>query len=456
MSDDRSHELSFASTALDEPRARPTWVRYQVLATACSLAVITYIHRVGFATASAEFKVPLGLSDEHLGRMMAAFMIGYGLFEIPWGFLGDRFGVRNILAAIILGGSTLTACLALVAFLPRNVLVLVSFLVLLRFLFGAFQAGTFPSISRVTADWMPTTERGSAQGMIWMSSRIGGALAPLLLVWLFAAVGDWKIPLVLVAVLGLAWCAGFWPWFRNLPENMPKVNHAERRLIQSGRAPRGDAGHGEVPWGRMMTSRSVWALCLMYGFLGFSGNFYLTLLPTYLKNHRQLSSVVAGWLTSLPFAFGVVACLVGGSLSDMIIRRWGKRWGRRIVGAAGLMLAGLSILAVPWVENVVALGFLLALAFFGNDLAMAPAWAAAADIGERHTGTLAGTMNMMASFMAAIQALAVGRLLQSGDLVMPFVLLAISYLLGTLAWIGVDVRQTLAETPISKITRISP
>jgi hypothetical protein len=91
------------------------------------------------------------------------------------------------------------------------------------------------------------------------------------------------------------------------------------------------------------------------------------------------------------------------------------------------------------------LGFLLTLAFFGNDLAMAPAWAAAADIGEHHTGTVAGTMNMMASFMAAVQALVIGRLLGSHNLVMPFVLLAVSYALGTLAWIGVDARQTLAD-----------
>ena len=426
--------------------AHPTRVRYQVLGAACSLAVITYIHRVGFATASAEFKNSLGLTDQHLGAMMAAFMVGYGLFEIPWGYLGDRFGVRNALAAIILGGSMLTAFLALVVFLPRNTLVLVSFLVVLRFLFGAFQAGTFPSVSRMMADWMPTTERGSAQGAIWMSSRMGGALAPLLLVWLFGAMGDWKTPLILVAVLGLAWWAAFWPWFRNGPEEMSQVNHAERKLIEGGQAHGAGAAHGDVPWSRMLRSRSVWALCLMYGFLGFSGNFYLTLLPTYLKNHRHLSSEVTGWLTSLPFAFGVVACFVGGSFSDVIIRRWGKRWGRRLVGATGLTVAGLAIVAVPWVESVVALGFLLTLAFFGNDLAMAPAWAAAADIGERHTGTLAGTMNMMASFMAAIQAFVVGGLFQSHNLVMPFVLLAVSYALGTLAWIGVDARQTLAET----------
>ena len=226
---------------------------------------------------------------------------------------------------------------------------------------------------------------------------------------------------------------------------MRQVNAAERKLILEGRA--GSAGHGHesVPWAKMSRSVSVWSLCLMYGFLGFSGNFNITLLPTYLKNHRHLDTYTTGWLTSLPFAFGVVACLVGGSISDAIIRRWGKGWGRRLVGMIGLATAGLAILAVPWVEDTRVLGLLLAVAFFGNDLAMAPAWAAAADIGERYTGVLSGTMNMASSFMAAVDALWLGRILSTGDLVLPFVILAASYALGTLAWIGVDVRKTLAE-----------
>src|SRR5437879_2672829 len=98
---------------------RPTRVRFTVLASACVLAVITYIHRVGFATAIAEIRGPLGLTDAHLGWLMASFMVAYGLFEMPWGSLGDRLGVRNILAAIILGGSVLTAALVLVVFLPQ-------------------------------------------------------------------------------------------------------------------------------------------------------------------------------------------------------------------------------------------------------------------------------------------------------------------------------------------------
>jgi sugar phosphate permease len=319
-----------------------------------------------------------------------------------------------------------------------------SVLLVLRFLFGAFQAGTFPAISRMMADWMPSTERGSAQGAIWMSSRIGGAVAPLLLVGLINVLGDWKWPLVIVAGLGLAWCGAFWLWFRNEPDQMSQVNEAERKLIHAGRSVQSQATHSQVPWSRILRSRAVWALCLMYGFLGFSGNFYLTLLPTYLKNHRGLTKETAGLLTSLPFAFGVVACLVGGVLSDAIIRRWGKRWGRRIVGAAGLLTGCVAIAAVPFVERVEVLATLLVLAFFGNDLAMAPAWASAADIGERYTGVLSGAMNMAASFMAAVEASVIGGLLEAHDLVMPFLLLAFSYALGTICWLGVDVRRTLA------------
>ncbi|MGP0062706.1 MAG: MFS transporter [Isosphaeraceae bacterium] len=441
-------DVLFATTGLNDDfgEPRPTRVRYQVLEAACSLAVITYIHRVGFGTAIAELKTTLDLSASQISWLMAAFMVGYGLFEMPWGFLGDRIGVRNILAAIILGGSVTTAALAPVGLLPRGPVLVFAALIVLRFLFGAVQAGTFPVISRMMADWMPMTERGTAQGAVWMSSRLGGFIAPLLIVWMFKSLGDWKISLVLVAALGLLWCLVFWPWFRNQPEEMSQVNEPERKLILAGRSAGAGHGHGPIPWAKMARSPSVWALCWMYGFLGFSGNFYLTLLPTYLKNHRGLDSATMGWLSGLPFGFGVLACFAGGWFSDAVIRRWGKRWGRRIVGGTGLMLAGLAIVAVPWVEDIVLLGTLLILTFVGNDLAMAPAWASAADIGERYTGVLSGAMNMMASFMAAIQALVVGQLFEANNLVAPFIILAASYALGTLCWIGVDVRKTLADS----------
>ena len=436
--------VSWTTEAGDDP-SRPTRVRFRVLALGCGLAVITYIHRVGFATASAEIKGPLGLTDGHLGALMAAFMLAYGLFEMPWGFLGDRLGVRNILAFIILGGSVLTAALPLVVLLPKQVTLVFVALLVLRFFFGAFQAGTFPSISRMIADWLPANERGGAQGVLWMSSRVGGAAAPWILVWLFTTLGDWKLPLILASGLGLGWCAVFWPWFRNSPESMPQVNKAELAIICSSRSAKAHSGHGKMPWAQMLRSRSVLSLCAMYGFLGYSGNFFLTLLPTYLKNHRHLDIETARTLTSLPFACGVTACLAGGALSDMLIRRWGPRLGRRMIGAIGMALAGVAIISTTWTDSVTVLGLLLCLTFVGNDLAMGPAWAAAGDIGGHHTGVLSGAMNMMASLTAAVAALATGHLFESGYLVLPFVIFGCSYALGALCWLGIDVTETLAD-----------
>ncbi len=238
----------------DDETDRPTRVRFVVLASACVLAVITYIHRVGFATAIAEIKGPLGLTDGHLGWLMASFMVAYGLFEMPWGSLGDRLGVRNILAAIILGGSALTAALVLVVWFPQKVVWTFTFLLLVRFLFGAFQAGTFPSISRMMADWMPLQERGGAQGLLWMSSRVGGAAAPSLLVWLIAVIGNWQAPVLLAACLGAVWCCRL---LAVVPEPARRYaagqpGRAQNHRIRSGRQgrfrPRQDSlvGHGPV------------------------------------------------------------------------------------------------------------------------------------------------------------------------------------------------------------------
>ena len=306
-------------------------MRYQVLASACTLAVITYLHRVGFATAWAEFKAPLGLTDDDLGRLMAAFMMAYGLFEMPWGFLGDRFGVRHMLAAIVLGGSILTAApcsgrLASHEGVAWIVRLSAGRSIPLRRLPGGNISVDLTHDGRLDA----VDRAGLGSGALWMSSRLGGAVAPLLLVWLFAVMGDWKLPVVLAACLGIVWCAVFWPWFRNQPEDdAVRSTRPSATIIASGGPPRPATGTARFPGRVMARSRSVVVLCMMYGFLGFSGNFYLTLLPTYLKHHRHLDSQTAGLLTSLPFAFGVVACLVGGSLSDVIIRRWGKRWSRR-------------------------------------------------------------------------------------------------------------------------------
>jgi sugar phosphate permease len=424
-------------------------VRDRVLAAACSLAVLGYFHRVGFATAAPELQSQLDLTDRDLSYLMAAFMVAYGVVEVPCGLIGDRLGVRHLLTILVLGWSLATAAIGGVTLMPVATFWPLAYLLALRILFGLFQGGMFPSMARMMTDWMPIDDRASAQGWIWMSSRLGGAVAPLLVVPLFELVGTGPATYWLLASPGAIWCALFWPWFRNRPEQMPAVAPAERARIAAGRSvARTSGGHAPVPWRTMLRSSNVWSLCLMYGALSFTGNFFITLLPSYLRSHRHLGTRTAGWLSSLPLACGVVGCVLGGFLSDELIRRTcDRKWGRRLVGAFGLSLAATALLATIWVRDPAWLGVLLATTFFGNDLAMGPAWAACTDIGERYAGTLGGTMNMTGSLTGAAGAVLIGHLLDAGKPVTLFIILAGTYALGALAWMGVDATRPLEGHP---------
>jgi MFS family permease len=165
----------------------------------------------------------------------------------------------------------------------------------------------------------------------------------------------------------------------------------------------------------------------------------------------MLSEEEAKWLSSVPLACGIVACVAGGLLSDWIVRRTGNRkWGRRWHGLVGYGCAGLAILSTIWVRDVWALGALLSAAFFFFDLTMGPAWAACADIGERHAGTVGGAMNMIGNFGAAAGAKMAGYLFGkeiggfAGNEIV-FVLFACSFWLGALSWLRVDVTEPLGE-----------
>jgi sugar phosphate permease len=424
--------------------ARASRVRYQVLAFACALAVVTYIQRIGFAAGAPEIKRSLGLNDAQVGYLMAAFLFAYGAFQVPFGLLGDRVGGRRVLTGLVLAWSFLTAAVALAAFLPRVAALPFAFLLVARLLFGMFQAGGFPALGRIMADWMPMLERGFAQGAIWMFSRWGGALIPFLLVWLFRVCGNWPAAFVIIAFLGVVWCALFWPFFRDHPREVPQVNRAELKLIESGRG-KARVEPDAVPWAGMVGSLSVWSLCLMYGCTGFSGNFFTSMLPLYLSEHRQLSQHQTAWLAALPLAGGSVACIAGGAASDWAIRRFGNRkWGRRLVGLAGLGLAGLAFFSSLWAREVWLLGLLFSASFFGNDLSMGPAWAACADIGESYAGTLSGAMNMIGALAGAAGAALAGHLFHRGQSELVFEIFSVVYLLAALCWVGVDVTKPLS------------
>jgi sugar phosphate permease len=429
-------------------------VRYQVLAVACTLAVLTYVQRQGFVAGTPYIKKDLGLDDEQMGYLASVWLVAYGLFQVPGGLLGDRLGARHLLTILVLAWSLTAGAVALTALLPPGGWLAFAALLALRFLFGAFQAGGFPGLARVIADWMPAQERGFAQGTVWTFSRLGGFLAPVLVVWLITRVfGGWALPLWLLAALGLLWCALFWPWFRNRPEEMRQVNEAECALIAIGNTRLPTPRKSSLPWSRFLGSRNVWALCLMYGFVGFAGNFITSLLNIYLRDHRHLADETTAWVAGLPLAAGVVSCLLGGVLSDWLIRRTGSRkWGRRLVGGLALVGAGLACLSVIWAAEVWLIALSFSAWFFFNDATMGPAWASCADVGERYAGTLSGAMNMTGAFLGALGMALAGKLLRRGADEAMFVLFACSYGLAALCWLAVDVTKPLVPHEVA-VTR---
>jgi sugar phosphate permease len=441
---------------------RPSLVRYQVLAAGCALAVLTYILRLGFSAGLPAIKRDLQLDSEQVGYLAAAFLVPYALFQVPGGLLGDRLGGRHVLTILVLGWSLFTAAVALVVLLPEETFWPFALLILLRFLFGMFQAGGFPVWARVVADWMPLQERGAAQGTVWTFSRLGGALSPFLILGLFWLFGTWTTPFLALAGLGVLWCALFWPWFRNKPEEMPQVNAAELALIGAGRIESGPTLPGafqagdpplrksdrprteSLPWLKMLSSPSVWGLSMQYAFAGFAGNFVTSWLPTYLEEHRELSQETSSVIFGLTLTAGLVSCLLGGFLSDWLIRRTGNRkWGRRAIGLIGFACAGLASLAVPWVDAAWLVGGLFCISFFFNDINMGPAWASCADVGERHAGSLSGTMNMMGSLVGAASMTLAGYLLKREQEELLFILFACSYGIASLSWLLVDVTKPL-------------
>lgn len=396
---------------------RPSRVRYGVLAFACSLAAITYLDRSSIGTSQSHQLEALGLDNvAALRSTFMAFSLAYALFEVPTGWLGDVFGPRKTLVRIVLWWSLFTALTAAVGIdIAGITLINLTGLVVIRFLFGMGEAGAFPNITRALHNWFPVTQRGMAQGYVWMSGRLMGGLTPVIWMLLVERLGlHWRAAFVLFGLIGVAWCVAFAIWFRNRPEQKPEVNAAELALIQAGTAGTTEQAHAAVPWGTLLRSGNLWAICVMYFLMSYGWYFNIYYLPAYLEEMHgvEKTSFWGSVYKGGPLIFGAVGCLLGGWLTDRYVRRTGdRRWGRRVFG-----MIGHGVCVPLYLYCVIApgpLSFALALAFTGffNDLAMGSAWATCQDIGRRHAAIVAGCMNTIGNLGGAAAGWIVGELL---------------------------------------------
>jgi len=409
----------------------PTRTRFTVLRYTLALAVITYLDRVAISSAAPAIRNELGLSLVQMGWVFSVFTFAYAAFEIPSGWLGDVSGPRKVLTRIVLWWSAFTM-------LTGAAWNFVSLLVV-RFLFGVGEAGAFPNISKSFSNWFPTAERGNAHGVIFMGTRLGGALAPPLIVLLMAAVG-WRAAFVVFGAIGVVWCLFWNRWFTDDPAAHPSVNAAELATIRSGLPP--PSALPALGW-RHLLSGNVILLCLMYFTMPYTLYFNLTWLPTYLKEVRGFTVQQAGYIAGLVLLAGALSNWVGGRLTDFLVRRYGLRAGRSI-GAVTLPLSGLVLLTAALVENRFAAAALFALTLGIADLCVSACWAMCHDIGGPRAGTIGGAMNTVGNIGGAISPLVVGYTVQWWDSwTLPFFITAGVYVSGGILTLLVDPRKAL-------------
>jgi MFS family permease len=404
---------------------------------AVTLAVVTYIDRVSISFAAPSIRHDLGLTPVQMGWAFTAFGWAYALFEIPGGYLGDWLGPRRVLMRIVLWWSFFTAATGWAwSFVS---------LVCTRFFFGAGEAGCFPNLTKTFTTWLPGKERVRAQGIMWLSARWGGAFTPPLVALVMGAVG-WRHAFEFFGCIGVVWAVFFFRWYRDNPLDNPKLNEGERELLRN--SSKLASGHGDVPWGRLVRSRQVWMLCWQYFCQSYGWYFYVTWLPSYLREGRHLALTSTALLGILPLFCGGLGNPASVFLLKVVVRWTGSvAQARRWVACLGMAGAAAFLVISTMVRDPLPAMLAIGMASFSNDLTMPPTWASVMDVGGKYAGTVAGCMNMWGNIGGALSPLVIGYMLtwthSNWDLT--FYVSAAIYLMGILCWVLLDPVTPLDE-----------
>ena len=411
-------------------------VRYAVLALAYLAAFITYLDRVCISVAAPNMQRDLGLSQIEFAWVFTVFYIAYSVCEIPVASLGDRWGQRRMLIRIVGCWSVFTILTGMVRGLGT--------LLVTRTVFGAAEAGAFPTLSRALARWFPLGERSRANGIMWMGARTGGALAPPIAVAIVTFMG-WRYAFGLFGLVGLIWCAACLFWYHDDPADHPAVNTEELRLIRSGAAAPPQP-EDRVPWKDLVLNPTMIALFCSYFASGFGFQFFVTWLPTYLMREHGVTLQTSGVLSGLPLAAGAIGCLAGGLIADRITRRTGSIViGRRSVGVSGFLLGAAGYMAAIYGHSAgVSIAF-LALASGAHDMTLPVLWATTTDVGGRFGGTASGMVNFASTLSGMVAPMAAALLERVfGSFHAVFIAAAAMYVLGACLWLVIDPRRSLS------------
>lgn len=414
---------------------RPTRVRHVVLWMTVAVYMITYMDRVVLSVTNKTISDELAIPLTTMGLIVGAFRWSYALFQVPGGLLGDKIGPRRALALIVTWWSVFTSLTAV----AWNF----STLWVVRFLFGVGEAGAFPIATRSLSRWILPTERGYAQGVTHAGSRLGSALTPLIVVPMIAAFG-WRFPYFAFGALGIGWAVMWYLYYRDTPEEHASVNDAERELIHAGGAPRKAAGM-PVPWKRILSSPTLWFLCVMYFCYNYSLSVYVDWFPRYLQEAKNMTLAQMAFGAFLPLLAGTAGDLLGGWCSDIVLKRTSNvNLARRWVAIAGFLTCAAATVPAALTSNPQVSVAFYSLAFFSLEWTVGISWAIPLDIGGDFAGSVAAFMNMCGNIGGAISATVLGYMVGAWGWNVPFLVTGGLCAVAALLWLRIDGTRKIA------------
>lgn len=369
---------------------RPTRARFGVAAYLCAMAFILYLDRVCIGQAGPPMQHDLGISKTRWGLVLGAFTLAYGLFEVPTGRWGDRFGSRRVLTRIVVWWSAFTcitgACIGLYS------------LIVVRFLFGAGEAGAYPNAARILARWFPVAERGRVQGIMLGCSLVGAAAAPVFAQFCIDQIG-WRWTFVAFGLVGIVWSKLFFAWFRDNPADHSAVNAGELALVQTTASQL--PVHEPIPWRQTVRNSNIWLLGGIVVCAAFTTYVFYSWYPKYLQDARRVSASESAWMNTVVLSCGAVAMLFGGWINDRMTSNRSRlaMWRQRL-GSPSYFVAAAALAASTFCDNAWASVLCSTVAYCCVVMMQTIWWSCATEVSGRHIGSLFGLLNAIGIFGA--------------------------------------------------------